>query len=191
MRMRSVRWTVANPASSNVTAYSPGARNGSTKSPFSDVMAVRTPWRAGDAAVTVHPRDGQILCIDDTARQRAGRIRLGVDCARREQRDRCGDQEGSGSHRISCPFPDNCWKRDCRGGGGPTEGPLLRGSIGPLTRRGPIADGCSSRLRAGVGVLQFGEIDLDHLHHRLHRALGLRGIRIGHQLRQRLRNDLP
>ncbi len=45
---------------------------------------------------------------------------------------------------------------------------------------------CLSEVRAGLSLfpryrLEFGDVDLDHLHHGLHDALALFGIRIGHQ----------
>src|SRR5580765_920815 len=39
--------------------------------------------------------------------------------------------------------------------------------------------------------LQLGAVELPHLEHRLHHALHLRRVRVGHELVEQLGNDLP
>src|SRR3954451_23002520 len=47
------------------------------------------------------------------------------------------------------------------------------------------------RASAGGGAAQGSDVDLDHLHERIGGAAGARRIRIGHELRELGRNDLP
>ena len=55
-----VSFTVPKPLSSNVTVYCPGGSDGRMKSPFVDVVAVRTPCRLGDTTVTITPGTGRL-----------------------------------------------------------------------------------------------------------------------------------
>jgi hypothetical protein len=42
-----------------------------------------------------------------------------------------------------------------------------------------------------IGLLQGGDIELDHLHHRLHRPLRAGAIRSAEEFQHRRRHDLP
>src|ERR1700754_278557 len=56
----------------------------------------------------------------------------------------------------------------------------------------PIAHGRASRHPlALIGLLQSGDVELDHSHHRLHRALGAGAVRTAEIFYQRGRHDLP
>ena len=144
IRTRSVRSMTLNPDSSNRTVYSPGGRNGTTKSPFSDVVAVRAPCSMVETAVTVMPGNGS-FCSSTT---RPESVPVGFVCA--VNAPVASSTVAAASRKflvfieLSAPFLDNL---DCSSAGGLMAGPIKRASMWPLFRGSvsPAFSECASR----------------------------------------------